>query len=393
MINSTEALKLIFDNFNFNAEVEIKHLSELSKNDVLAEVIFADRDFPPFNRVMMDGIATHSKLIDWKLPIKIKNKIMAGENCLENLNHNEAFIIATGASLPECCDLVVQKELLKFDQSHCLYIGESIPESGKNIHFQGKDHKMDDVLFAKNHHINAGTVAALAAIGRDKVKVYKSPTIKILSTGNEVVKISEKPTKTQIRDANSSLINFKLSDQGFNSHFLGIAKDEQQDLRTKLIEGLNSDVLIISAGVSAGDKDLVPSLLKELGVKEIFHHVNIKPGKPLWFGRNDKTYVFGLPGNPLSVLVTLELFVLPLLKKMSNKRLEKISKAKLAHGYLKKEKREEWILGHLDNGFMELMMSSSSGDMIQMSLANKIVKFNSGEKDYLEHEEISWRNI
>jgi molybdopterin molybdotransferase len=222
----------------------------------------------------------------------------------------------TGAPVPKGADPVVRVEDTEPGpgDNEVTFL-DTVPK-GKNICWQAEDVKTGEVVLRAGHAIRAPEAATLAACGRAEVPVYRKPTVAVLSTGDEVVPIDRVPTAGQIRDANSHYVAARLSRLGIDAVMLGIAPDNPAGLEAALSKGLAHDVLVASGGVSMGDYDLVPGLLRKLGTELYFEKVAMKPGRPTVFGRCGQASVFGLPGNPVSVLATCELFVVPALRKM-----------------------------------------------------------------------------
>lgn len=283
---------------------------------VLAEGTVSDLNIPPFNKALMDGFAVKSTDIpDGIATLKILETIYAGNVPTSELQAGQTSQIMTGAPLPEGADAVVQIEHCNINQEmQTVQIDTSPVSPGKNMLYRSS------VLESGASVLNAGTllrpqeIGALAETGSPTVSVRRAPSLAILATGDELVPPQRKPQPGQIRNSNEVMLYTQILQSKAHPIPLGIARDERSHLREKIIEGLKSDFLLLSGGVSAGELDLVPSELQAAGVKQIFHKVNLKPGKPLWFGIREQEnrspcYIFGLPGNPVSSMVCYELFV------------------------------------------------------------------------------------
>lgn len=314
MISYEQALELILNEAHgFGSEILPL---EQSLGRILNETVFSDRDYPPFNRASMDGIALeYDEKLDISQHFTIFDTIFAGKSCELALEKNQCFKIMTGAAVPETANCVVRNEDCKFDGDK-VYI--TIPPTKKfqNISRKGEDCKKEQVLIEKNQLITPQLMGLLATIGKSTISVCAKPTLSLVSTGDELIHFSEMPSEVQIRDSNSVYLNSFLQHFPVNIHFKAHVKDEPSEMLSVFEKALKSDITIISGGVSAGDADFVPNLLSQLGAQKVFHKVAIKPGKPLWFGKTDKNQiVFALPGNPVSVQIASKLFIEPFLRK------------------------------------------------------------------------------
>jgi molybdopterin molybdotransferase len=338
MITYQEALQIVLSQSK-NWGTESLALED-SLGRVLDEQIYADRDYPPFNRSAMDGIAINLK--DWNEGIRtfyIVEQILAGQKSQFKLDKGQCYKIMTGAAVPQSADCVIRIEDLKLEKNNAEIIKEINVKQFQNIAKQGEDYKKGDKILTVNQHIiNPPLVSLLASLGKSQVKVKKTPSVTIISTGDEIKGIESSIDSFSIRDSNSyALIAFfqQYKITGINKMAV---KDEKKQMYEAIKNGLKSQILVISGGVSAGEADYVPEILKELGTTQLFHKVQLKPGKPIWFGKNGETIVFALPGNPFSVQVGFKIFIEPFLRKsfgldtntdfllpMSTERIKKVS--------------------------------------------------------------------
>ncbi|MTI38187.1 molybdopterin molybdotransferase MoeA [Fulvivirga lutimaris] len=308
MITVEEASGIINKNL-YSPKVEEVGLSEVLGR-VLAEDIYADRDFPPFNRVMMDGIAI--QFAAWAKGLRTFEKEgiqLAGEvqktldksgNCLE---------VMTGAILPVNTDVVIPYEELDVD-GNTVKVTSDIIKQNQNIHSQGADVNIDEKILSKGCMISTAEIGVLATVGKSFIKVLSLPKVAIISTGDELVSVEEKPLAYQIRQSNSHVLKAALKESGVEAHIHHIL-DDRDSLLTKLRAIVKEvDVLILSGGVSKGKKDYVPEVLNQLEFQKQFHGVIQRPGKPFWFGvRKDNKTVFALPGNPVSTYLCYQKYV------------------------------------------------------------------------------------
>jgi molybdopterin molybdotransferase len=287
---------------------------------ILRENVLTDRDAPPFHRVAMDGIAiTHAAWLAGRRAFRVQGLQKAGEPPMHLADPEACLEIMTGAVLPTASDAVIRYEDIRIaDGMAILAEGLSI-DAMHNVHLRGADQKEGEVILSAGLRLNATHIAALASVGKSTVTVTARPRIAILSTGDELVDVQEAVLPHQIRRSNSYAMRAALLERGFTDVSLLHVKDDRAALRSTIAEALaKSDVLLLSGGVSMGRFDLVPEILGELGVRNVFHKIMQKPGKPLWFGLTpDGRPVFGLPGNPVSVLVCLVRYVLPFLARAS----------------------------------------------------------------------------
>ncbi|PWK18095.1 molybdopterin molybdotransferase [Arcicella aurantiaca] len=303
MISVKEALKIVEENAFIPKVSEVSLLESVGK--VLAENITADRDFPPFNRVAMDGIAIAQTLDSFKIETiqyagEAQKSLQNPENCME---------VMTGAVLPSGCNTVIRYEDIEIQEVDGVKVAKiSIPLSeisqGQNVHRQGSDRKMGDILLQKGLKISPSEIAVMASVGKASVKVEIPPKVAVISTGDELVEITANPLPYQIRMSNSYMLSAALDRVGVKANLFHLT-DDKEELFIKLQEILaNHDILLLSGGVSAGKKDFVPEILANLGVKKLFHKVAQKPGKPFWFGKTEEgKTVFALPGNPVSTFL------------------------------------------------------------------------------------------
>ena len=286
--------------------------------EILAEHLVADRDGPPFNRVAMDGIAIKfAKWNEGQRDFTIEGIQQAGASCKSLKNTTNCLEVMTGAPLPLNTDTVIPYEHISRWEDKAILENHQVTE-GQNIHFQGQDFKQGDPLVAKNLLLTPSRWTVAASMGYSLVKVITRPKIAVVSTGDELVPVEQKPLPHQIRTSNGWTLKASLQQSGFKDVRLIHLKDDSRSMETALAEILDSfDVILLSGGVSMGKFDFVPQALSNLKVENIFHKIQQKPGKPLWFGTyQNQKLVFGLPGNPMSALVCYRRYVLPSLRTM-----------------------------------------------------------------------------
>lgn len=282
---------------------------------VLAEDAVADADSPPFDKALVDGYAVRASdlqgTVRW---LALGETIMAGQTPTRPLGRREAACIMTGAPIPPECDAVVMHERTEL-RDRGVWFNDPEIKFGQNLMVRGTEMRTGEIVIARGSILGAAHLGVLASIGRNEVQVVPRPTVAIVPTGDELVEPGQVPGPGQIRNSNATLLQALAIEAGARPTVYPIAPDLTGPLRTILERGLESDILLVAGGVSAGKRDLVPEALEALGVRRVFHKVRLKPGKPLWFGigppRADRppALVFGLPGNPVSGLVGFLLLV------------------------------------------------------------------------------------
>ncbi|MFA6247893.1 MAG: molybdopterin molybdotransferase MoeA [Mucilaginibacter sp.] len=284
---------------------------ELALGRVLAEDIKADRDLPPYNRVTMDGIAIAYKAIEQGIStFKIKATQAAGEQPADIDNANECVEIMTGAALSASVDAIVRYEDLEIENGTARLLITDI-KKGQNIHLKGKDKKQGDVVAAANQCVTPAIISLAASVGKAHLLVKKWPKVMIISSGDELVDVTDTPSDYQIRKSNNYTIKAVLKQYGLDADMLHIP-DDPEITKHQLQNCLQSyDVILLSGGISMGKFDYIPQALEDLRVKKLFHKVQQRPGKPFWFGRYDNSaLVFAFPGNPVATFMCLHRYFL-----------------------------------------------------------------------------------
>jgi molybdopterin molybdotransferase len=282
---------------------------------VLAEEIKTDREYPPFHRSTRDGYAVRAAEVAPGATLRCVAEIKAGDTVTQPLAPASCVQIMTGAAVPEGADAVVMIE-------HTTRNGDSVrldraAQPGQNIVPRGSEAQRGQTMLRPGARLGYAELALAAQVGATQLRCAAKPRVAILSTGDEVVAIDQQPGTFQIRNSNSVSLAAQVRLAGGEPVLLGNAADRVADLREKISRGLREHVLVLSGGVSMGKYDLVETVLKDLGAEFYFDAVAIRPGKPAVFGKCQDTFVFGLPGNPVSTMVTFELFVVPAIDLLS----------------------------------------------------------------------------
>jgi molybdopterin molybdotransferase len=285
-------------------------LLEMSLGRTLAEPIFADQDYPPFNRATMDGYAMHfADITAGILEFIIVETIFAGQVSNLRLATAQCYKIMTGASVPSTADIVIQREIV-VEQNNTITIRRDHYKAYQNISKKGEDIASGACVINPHLIITPAAISAMAAVGKMMVIVEKLPKVALFTTGNEIVDIDKPVSFGQIRNSNQYLLKALLKNWRIVPFLCNHIKDDKDEISRLFSQGITADIMLVSGGVSAGDADFVPEILESLGVKKLFHKVAIKPGKPIWCGQMPGgAMVFALPGNPFSSLVTFTLFV------------------------------------------------------------------------------------
>jgi molybdopterin molybdotransferase len=344
---------------------------------VLAEPVVADRDFPPFPRATRDGYAMRSADLIQGQPasLRVVGQVKAGDSYDLPVGSGEAVEIMTGAAVPQGADAVVMVEYTQRTPEELVEIQRAV-SPGENIVPAGAEAEAGQELLRRGTRIGPAQIAMAAAAGAARIKVFARPRVAILSTGDELVEVAERPGSSQIRNSNSYSLAALVAANGGEPVQLPIAPDEEGRLTELVQEGLKADMLLLSGGVSMGKFDLVEKALSSLGAEFFFTGAMIQPGKPVVFGAVDGTPFFGLPGNPVSVMVTFELFARQIIEALSGAEPSRLKSAKARLGKEFKTKTgltrflPALLEGELDVPEVQVVPWQGSGDMLAAALAN-----------------------
>src|SRR5579864_8625411 len=355
---------------------------------VLAEPIHADRDFPPFPRATRDGYAVRSTDVE-KTPaiLEVVGEVKAGDATAKfpPLHPGQAITIMTGAAVPEGADAVVMLEHTSRSADR-VEVQRSLSRE-ENIVLAGAEARKGQEMLSPGTRVDYAAIAIAASVGRSRLLVHAKPRVAVLSTGDEVVDVDVPPGPNQIRNSNSYSLAAQIQASGGEQVLLPIAPDESARLRELLKEGLEADLLLIAGGVSMGKYDLVEQVLIELKAEFFFTGAQIQPGKPVVFGkvppgvsREDEhkhhKYFFGLPGNPISTMVTFELFARPMVEALAGVVPKPLTftHAKLKKAIQTKTGLKRFLPAHLSGEFeqaeVELVRWQGSGDLAAVTRSN-----------------------
>jgi molybdopterin molybdotransferase len=307
-----EAVRLILDAVSPQEFESVRLLDSLGR--VSAVDVSAPWSTPPYDNSAMDGFAVRAADCEPGAALPIAGYMPAGAMPKPAIGDGVAIKIMTGAPIPGNCDAVVPFEAAEEINGVVRLTKPVIAR--QHVRFKGEDFSAGDTILAQGDIVRPVHIGVLASFGKKETVVYRQPKVAVLSTGDELVENPEDLVPGKVLDSNRWAIAAAVRECGAIPVMLGIARDDAQSHREKLQEGLHADAVITSAGVSAGDRDLVRDILAELDVRPVFRGVRVKPGSPTCFGLRGSTKVFSLPGNPVASLIAFEEFVKPALLKM-----------------------------------------------------------------------------
>ena len=387
MIKVRQAREIILKNISPVKESELLNL-DFCSGRISAVDLRAKENIPPFDNSAMDGFAIQagdSIGIGPKDPkdFEVIADLAAGYTTVKRVGNNQAIRIMTGAPIPKGADSVVMVEdsqkVSSRKKEEYVRISREV-KRGENVRYAGEDVKKGELVIKRGALLKSGHIGLLASLGISKARVFRKPEVAILATGDELVEIRQKLAPGKIRNSNAYSLYSQVLRAGAFPVLLGIARDRKEDLRSKIGKGLKADMLLVSGGISVGDYDFVKDVLKDLGTVMKFWRVAMKPGKPLAFGMIKKIPVFGLPGNPVSSMLTFEQFVRPALLKMAGAReiFRFHLPAIFREGFKKKKGLRYFLRVVLENKngalYASLTGAQGSGILKSMVLANGIME-------------------
>jgi molybdopterin molybdotransferase len=340
---------------------------------VLVEDVSSDIDMPPFNKSAMDGFACRRG--DLSGSLEVVETIAAGRVPKKVIGPGECAKIMTGAIVPEGADCVIRVEDTRKQSEKTVRFTEK--ETPDNICLKGEDLKAGDMVLEKGEVITPQHIGVLATVGCPRPLVGCRPKVGIIATGDELVEPGEKPGASQIRNSNSYQLQAQVTAVGAVPEYLGIAGDTETELEAAIERAsAESDVVLVSGGVSMGDFDLVPGILVKKGFHLLFKKIAVKPGMPTVFGCSERAFCFGLPGNPVSTFVIFEILVKPfLLKLMGHDHRPAVVSMRL-DGPVKRRKadRDSWIPVRCNvNGGIEALDYHGSAHLNALSRADGLL--------------------
>lgn len=394
MLSVDQALALVLQHAAPRPAVSVGLIDALGQ--MLAETVTSDIDSPPHDKSQVDGYALLAA--DVATPnarLRVLEEVTAGTLPTMAVEPGTATRIMTGAPIPEGADAVVMVEQTMLDADGHVRI-RAAAQAGQNIMRRAASLLRGQTVLSPGTRLRAIELGLLAEVGLTTVTIVAQPTVSVVPTGNELVDHWEVPGPGQIRDSNGTLLTNLATQAGAEAHCLRIATDDEASLRERIETGFTCDLLLLSGGVSAGVLDLVPRVLQDLGVEQVFHKVNLKPGKPLWFGvrratpTTRQTLVFGLPGNPVSSLVCFELFVRPAIQKLSGLEPTGLARgsAILTKDHQQRGERPTYWPAAIRESNVTPLPWKGSGDLATLAGANCLALFPAGDRLFMMGESV-----
>ncbi len=383
MISVTEAKNIIQKDVEVLPSIKIPLADAVGY--ALAEDVFSKIDFPPFNQSNVDGYAISFKDIHGRL--LINGEVAAGDKKANFLHPKHSMRIFTGAAVPENADTVVMQEKVTVENDELVIHDEQL-QKGSNFRAKGKDMLKGALALQKGEILSAGAVGFLAGLGTIEVSVYRKPYVSIIITGNELQKPGKDLQYGQVYEANSYMLKSAFQQLHFKDINILYADDNLERL-TSILNGAlnNSDLVLLCGGISVGDYDFVLQACNNCGVKKLFHKVKQKPGKPLYFGKKEDKIVFGLPGNPSSVLTCFYEYVTEVLAIMTNKKsFIKVMKAEADDDHKKNAGLTFFLKGFLEDNKVLALDAQESYRLSSYAKANCIIKLDEQCTGYTKGE-------
>ncbi|MDG1844567.1 MAG: molybdopterin molybdotransferase MoeA [Nitrospinaceae bacterium] len=374
-IKVDEARKIILEKIKVQGTEKVSISEALGR--ILSEDIIARRNNPPMDNSAMDGYALKAKDIELATsenPIKLEiiEDLAAGYSPKMTIQSGQAVRIMTGAPIPEGADAVIMQEDTERNENSVQVKDKA--EIRENIRDAGEDVREGETVIKKGAKLLPAHIGMMAVVGRSSVLVGRRPSVAILSTGDEIKDLDDSLSGPCIYNSNGYMLAAQVKSAGGIPSYLGIARDNEEDLMEKFNWALQCDMVVSSGGVSVGDYDLVKASLKKMGQEMLFWKVAMKPGKPLAFGRIDNVPIFGLPGNPVSSFVSFEQFVRPSIRKMmgASQLSHLLVQAKLTHTVHKKAGRQHFLSAYVkwENGTCTVSPTQEQGSGILKSTVN-----------------------
>jgi len=356
---------------------------------ILAEDVYALTDVPPFNQSSMDGYALNYE--GWKQnnSLKIEGLAQAGLAEQNPLPANNTCRIFTGAAVPPGADTVVMQEKVEIKDGQLLIKDEGL-SAGQNVRIQGSEAKKGELALEKGSLLNAPAIGFIAGLGIHELIVYPKPKISIILTGNELQQPGLPLEYGQVYESNSYSLKAAIREMGILNVDVFSAEDDLSILSEILEIALNqSDMVLLTGGVSVGDFDFVTRAAELNGIEQIFHKIKQKPGKPIYFGTKGNKYIFGLPGNPASVLTCFYEYVYPAIGLLSNHQKDlKVIKAVLETGLKKTQGLTHFLKAHFDGKYVRDLKAQESFRLSSFAKANCLIKLDEDRIEYKAGEEV-----
>ena len=373
MISAEEAKKLVVSNSFQLAPVNTNIAEAL--HCVLAETATSPIAYPPFDQSAMDGFAFRFADLQKNIPLNIIGESVAGTPFNKEIKEGQSIRILTGAKVSKGANTVVMQENVSVENEK-LIINDKTLSCGTNIRLSGSHIKQGDTILTKSHVINPASVGLLASLGIETVKVFPTPRVTIIVTGNELVKPGNKLNDGQIFESNSYCIHAALKSIHIKTAVILFVNDDEKQTIAKLKTAIGrSDIVLTTGGISVGKYDFVGKALEQLGAKTIFYKVSQKPGKPLYFGKLNNSLIFGLSGNPAAALSAFYEYVYPAIRTMQGHQNIFLQKEMLpiANTFTKKEGLAFFLKGKLADGKVNALQGQDSNNISSFANADCLI--------------------
>jgi molybdopterin molybdotransferase len=390
MISIDDALRLMLDRLPARRVEPVAFAA--ARGRILAETVAADRALPPFRRSAVDGFAVRAAdATSAPVRLRVVGESRAGAAAGVAVGPGEAVAIMTGAPVPEGADAIQMVEQTRREGADAVVLEKRV-KPGDHVTPVGFEARMGEVVLERGRLLGPAELAVAATVGRAQLEVYRRPTVALLATGDELVEVEISPGADQIRNSNAYSIAGQLRLLGIEGEYLGIVPDDPAELRRRIAEGLERDVLILTGGVSMGEYDFVKEIFEELGLEIVFTRVAMKPGKPTVFARKGDRLVFGLPGNPVSTFVAFENFVRPALGRLCGLDHPELPRIR---GTLERDMKQvpgrtaflpAWVVWRSEGWSVDPLRWKGSADVVGFSRANATVIFPA-ERDFMARGE------
>ena len=395
MIEVEEAVRLVLDRCQQLDPVELAVVDALGC--ALAEEVRSDVDSPPHDKSLVDGFAVRLSDAVPGTELEVLEEVTAGGVPTYPLQPGKTSHVMTGAPIPEGTEAMIMVEQVDHINQARVRLKADGVERSQFIMRRATAFAQNEVVISAGAVVRPLEVGLLCEVGRNRIRCVPPPRVSVLPTGDELVECVKKPGPGQIRNSNGPMLHSAAAREGAHVAVLEVGRDESQQLRSQIQHGLSSDILVLSGGVSAGTRDLVPPTLATLGVQEVFHKVRVKPGKPIWFGLWEDTerrcLVFGLPGNPVSSLVCFYLFVRPAIRALAGiDPTVALRRAALATSFQHRGGRPTYYPGccvqTADGAEVTPLPWHGSSDLRGLVRANCLICFPAGDRNYSAGEHI-----
>jgi molybdopterin molybdotransferase len=371
MIPVSEARKLIDENGKGGRGEVLRLIDALDR--ALSDDVVSPIDTPPFHQAAVDGYALSFSDWDRKSGLGVAGEVQAGNTFTAEIKSRQAIRIFTGAPVPKGLDTVVMQEKVEV-QGDQIVMKDPALVAGANVRLQGSQTKAGDVVLKKGHRLTPASISFLASLGITEVPVFAHPHIRIIVTGKELVAPGGIIKEGQIFESNSFALKTALKAMGISPVSAEIVGDDEALIMETITRSLDSDIVILTGGASVGLYDLVPSSLAKCGVKEIFHKVKQKPGKPFYFGTYGDVLVFALPGNPAAVLSCFYEYITPAIGKFTGRQYHKRLKMILAHDFQRKPGLTQFMKGKTKGNTVFILDHQESYLMNSFAHADALVE-------------------